>query len=109
MAERVVRMPSEQTMKLRLESILLPLRKEGVLLHFVRSVAAHEESAETIVSAWETACEEANKEFPLGIDLAITHLLHAYSFPSVVDAVIPDPEVAADAKEELRFLEEFRS
>ncbi len=109
MSERVVRLPDETLMAKRLDAARLPLMQQGVLRHFIHSIAKQEETAESLVAAWESACEEGNKKFPLGVDLAVTRLLHAYTFPSVVDAIIPDKEVAADAKAELRFLEEIRA
>jgi hypothetical protein len=109
MSERVVRVPKAKVMTKRLEARALPLKHQGVLNRFVRSIAEQKETGSTLVAAWESACEGANKNLPLHVDLAITQLLHSYAFPSVADAVIPDPEVAMDAKEELRFLEEIRA
>lgn len=107
--ENSVRMPSREIMLKKLEKTPLPLRQQGVLFHFVTSVAGQTETGSTLVAAWEGACQEANKKFRMWKDLAITRLLHAYSFSGVVDAITPDRVVARDAKEELRFLEEIRA
>jgi hypothetical protein len=61
------------------------------------------------VAAWESACQDATRQFRPWRDKAIMRLLHEYAFPSVVDAVTPDKEVASAAKEEPEFLEERRS
>lgn len=102
-------MPDEQVLTKRMNTTPLLLKHAGVLKRFIHSVADQEETGSTLVAAWESACEDANKKWPLLIDLALTHILHAYSFPSVADALIPDSQVALDAKQELRFLEEIRA
>ncbi len=106
--ERTITMPPVEAMKQRLEAVHLPLRHQGVLYRFLRSIANQEESGVTLVSAWEGACEEANKRFPPRANQAIIRILHRYSFPSVVEAITPDQTVAREAREDLRFLEEFR-
>ncbi len=106
--EKTIRMPSAEAMARTLECVHLPLRKGNVLKHFVSSVAGQEESSETLVSAWESACAEANRNLPFGRGRAITRLLHAYTFPYVIDALIPNKGVATDAKHELRTVDELR-
>jgi hypothetical protein len=101
-------MPEAGVLIRRLEAKPLPLKQAGVLSRFIRSIANQEESGVTLVSAWESACAEANKRFHPPVDRAITRLLHRYSFPSVVEAITPDQTVAREAKEDLRFLEEIR-
>lgn len=102
-------MPDAKVMMKRLEDAPFPLKQQGVLIRFIHSVAGQRESGSTLIAAWESACEDAYKKFPLHIDLAISQLLHAYTFPSVADKTIPDPQVALDAKQELQFLEEIRA
>ncbi len=106
--ERTITMPPVEAMKQRLDGMHLPLRQQGVLYRFLRSIANHEESGVTLVSAWEGACADANKKLPLWKDRAITRLLHTLAFPSVVEAITPDRMVAREAREDLRFLEEIR-
>lgn len=108
MEVRVVRMPDENVLTKRINTTPLLLKQPGVLQRFIHSVADQDETGSTIVVAWERACEDANKKLPPWVDYAITHVLHAYSFPSVADVLIPDPVVAQEAKEELLFLEELR-
>jgi len=109
MEERVVRMPDENVLNKRINTTPLPLKQVGVLKRFIHSVADQEETGSTLVVAWESACEDANKKLPLHIDRALTQILHIYSFPSVADELIPNPQVALDAKQELQFLEEIRT
>src|SRR4051794_5102632 len=109
MSERVVRMPEEMVMSQRVNASTLPLKHMGILKRFIHSVANQEETGSTLVVAWEGACKDANRKLPPRIDYALTHVLHAYSFPSVADALIPDPKVAAEPKEELQILEELRA
>jgi hypothetical protein len=97
-----------EAMKQRLDGTRLPLRQEGVLYRFLRSIANQEESGVTLVAAWEGACAEASKRFPPRVDQAIIRLLHRYSFPAVVEAITPDRMVAREAKQDLQFLEEIR-
>lgn len=105
----MVRMPEEMVMTKRLDASTLPLKHMGVLKRFIHSIANQDETGSTLVVAWEGACRDANRKLPPRIDYVLTHILHAYSFPSVADALIPDPNVAAEAKEELQFLEELRA
>lgn len=105
----MVRMPDENVLTKRIDTTPLPLKQGGVLQRFIHSVANQDETGSTLVVAWEGACKDANRKLPPHIDYALTHILHAYSFPSVADALIPDPKVAAEAKEELQFLEELRA
>ena len=109
MSEHAVRMPEEQVLTWRIQSARFLLRHEGVLRRFVHSVAGQPETGETLVAAWESACEDANRKLALPVDLAITRLLHAYTFPAVADILIPNRQVAEEAKAELRFLEETRA
>jgi hypothetical protein len=106
--ERTITMPPVEGMRQRLDGTHLPLRQQGVLFRFIHSIANQEENGTTLVSAWESACAEANKKLPLWKDRAITRLLHTLAFPSVVEAIIPDKTVAREAKEDLYFLEEIR-
>lgn len=108
MEARVVRMPDENVLTKRVNTTPLVLKQASVLQRFIHSVADQDETGSTLVGAWESACKDANKKLPARVDYAITHILHAYSFPAVADLLIPDQEVAAEAKEELQFLEDLR-
>src|SRR5712692_345108 len=97
--EKTIIMPSLETMKKRIDTIHLPLRHGVVFDRFIHSIANQNHRGTTLVIAWEQACEDGLKRFPMKVDLAITNLLHTYAFPRVIDAIVPDPEVATDAKE----------
>ena len=107
--EQSVVMPSKEVMIKRLETTLLPLKQQGVLFRFVSSVAEQEETGSSLVAAWEGACQEANRKFRQWKDQTITHLLHAYAFPGVIDTITPNRQVANAAKAELKFLEKIRT
>ena len=102
-------MPALEEMQQKLDTVHLPLCVPGVLRRFARTTCSSRQTAESLVVAWENACEDAFRHFPRHIDLPLTHLLHAHSFPAVIEALTPDPEVAQEAKAELKFLEEIRS
>jgi hypothetical protein len=106
--EKRVTMPPAEVMARELAAARLPLRQQAVLYRFIHSVARQPENGATLVAAWESACQDANKKLPLGKDRAITRLLHTLAFPSVVDAITPDRTVAREAKEDLKFLEQVR-
>lgn len=82
------------------------LRHHGVLVRFLTSVADQEETCSTLVAAWQGACQDATRKFRFAKDMALITLLHKYSFPGVLDAIVHDREVAIDAVEELRSLTE---
>lgn len=109
MEAHVVRMPDENVLTKRINTTPLPLKQAGVLKRFIHSIADQNETGSTLVFAWESACHDANRKLPPRIDYAIAHMLNAYSFPEVADLLIPDPKIAAEAKEELQFLEELRA
>ncbi len=102
-------MPPAEDIKRTLDVVRLPLRYGVVFDRFIHSVANHNHGGKTLVIAWEQACEDGVRRFPLKVDLAITRLLHTYTFPRMIDAIVADQEVATDAKEELKFMEEIRS
>lgn len=107
--ERVVRMPQRTAMFERLDRAHFLLRQRAVFQHFVEMVANEEQSGSSLVIAWEQACEEGLRSFPLRRDLAITRMLHAYAFPQLINVITPDPQVAREARAELEFLEEIRA
>jgi len=110
--EKTMRIPAHKDIGERLSSSGVVGRNrlgDGVMRTFTNSIADREHSGTTLVIAWEQACEDANKGVDPKLDIALTHLLNAYLFDRVIDAVVPDPEIAHDAKEELQFLEEIRS
>lgn len=109
--ERLVQLPTLETMGQKFQESELGNRTregEDVVRLFITSIADQEQGRTTIVAAWEQACEDANKGLDLVLELTIIRLLNAYLFDRVTNAVVPDPEVAHDAKEELQFLEEIR-
>ncbi len=101
-------MPGENVLTKNINATPVLLKQAGVLQRFIHSIADQDETGSTLVGAWESACKDANKKLPPRIDYALTHILHAYSFPAVADILIPDPIVAQDAKEELQFIQELR-
>jgi len=110
--EKAVTMPRLEEMTKRIEELgLWGKTREGdeVFQCFTRAVANKRQTGTTLVIAWEQACENALRGFPLEVDLAITRLLTGYVLDQVVEAVTPDKTVATDAKEEWRFLKEIRS
>ncbi len=99
-------MPTINMMMEKLNATSLPLRHQGVLFRFVNSIAEQEETGSTLVAAWQGACQDGTRTFRFTKDKALIHLLNKYSFPGVMDAILPDRKVAAEAKEELRYLTE---
>ncbi len=79
------------------------------MFRFVGKVAGQEKSSTMLVSDWEKAVEKASETLPPVVTPAVMHLLNAYLFDRVVDLVTPDAGIAADAKEELKLLEEIRT
>ncbi len=99
-------MPTINMMMEKLNATSLPLRHQGVLFRFVNSIAEQEETGSTLVAAWQGACQDGTRTFRFAKDKALISLLHKYSFPGVIDAIVLDQEVATDAKDELRSLTE---
>ncbi len=104
--ERSVIMPDEEAMLRALSNTWLPLRQQNVLVRYVSSIARQEETPSTLVAAWQGACQDGTRKFRFTKDKALIHLLNKYSFPGVMDAILPDRKVAAEAKEELQYLTE---